>query len=47
MFTGLIEELGTMKRIMKKGNTLVLVIAAEKIMTDFMKVTVLLLMVFV
>ena len=34
MFTGLIEELGTMKKIIHKGNTLVLVIAAEKIMTD-------------
>ena len=34
MFTGLIEELGTMKKINQKGNTLVLVIAAEKIMTD-------------
>lgn len=34
MFTGLIEELGTMKKIVQKGNTLVLVIAAEKIMTD-------------
>ena len=34
MFTGLIEELGTMKRIMQKGNTLPLVIEAEKIMND-------------
>lgn len=34
MFTGLIEELGTMKKIIHKGNTLVLVIGAEKIMTD-------------
>ena len=34
MFTGLIEELGTMKKIIHKGNTLVLVIAAGKIMTD-------------
>lgn len=34
MFTGLIEELGTMKKIIHRGNTLVLVIAAEKIMTD-------------
>ena len=34
MFTGLIEELGTIKKINQKGNTLVLVIEAEKIMTD-------------
>jgi len=34
MFTGLIEELGTMKKIQHKGNTLVLVIEANKIMED-------------
>ena len=34
MFTGLIEELGVIKRIHQKGNTLVLVIGAEKIMQD-------------
>ena len=34
MFTGLIEELGVIKRIVKKGNTLTLVIQAEKIMRD-------------
>ncbi|WP_338469526.1 riboflavin synthase [Niallia sp. XMNu-256] len=34
MFTGLIEELGTMKKINQKGNTLVLVIEADKIMSD-------------
>src|SRR3954447_7874831 len=34
MFTGLIEELGVIKRIVKKGNTLTLVIQAEKIMLD-------------
>ncbi|WP_428908391.1 riboflavin synthase [Niallia sp. Krafla_26] len=34
MFTGLIEELGSMKKINHRGNTLVLVIEAEKIMKD-------------
>lgn len=34
MFTGLIEELGTIKKINQKGNTLVLAIEAEKIMKD-------------
>jgi riboflavin synthase len=34
MFTGLIEELGTMKKIIHKGNTLILVIGAEKMMND-------------
>ena len=34
MFTGLIEELGIIKKIVHKGNTLILVIQAEKIMRD-------------
>jgi len=34
MFTGLIEELGVIKKIMKKGHTLTLLIHAEKIMQD-------------
>ena len=34
MFTGLVEELGVIKRILKKGNTLTLVVQAEKIMHD-------------
>ncbi|WP_071394523.1 riboflavin synthase [Bacillus tuaregi] len=34
MFTGLIEELGTIKRINAKGHTLALVIEAQKIMND-------------
>lgn len=34
MFTGLIEELGTINKINQKGHTLVLVIEAEKIMKD-------------
>jgi riboflavin synthase len=34
MFTGLIEELGVIKRITQKGHTLTLAIEAEKIMHD-------------
>src|SRR3954462_2959454 len=34
MFTGIIEELGAIKTIMKKGHTLTLVVQADKIMHD-------------
>ncbi|WP_077213631.1 riboflavin synthase [Bacillus dakarensis] len=34
MFTGIIEELGTIKNISKKGNTLVLTIQASRILED-------------
>lgn len=34
MFTGLVEELGTIKQINQKGHTLILVIEAKKIMQD-------------
>ncbi|MFE8702015.1 riboflavin synthase [Cytobacillus sp. FJAT-54145] len=34
MFTGIIEELGTIKKISKQGNTMVLSIAAKKVTED-------------
>lgn len=34
MFTGIIEEIGTMQKIHKQGSTLILTIQAQKILTD-------------